>query len=73
MAIFKFFSSKSGDFGAQFLTNKSPLYDESHWIFFGHQICEGGLLVGDHAQEDLAKLQTNFPQRLQAFLQIIIH
>jgi hypothetical protein len=53
--------------------NKSPLYDESHWIFFGHQICEGGLWVGDHEQEDLAKLQTNFPQRLQAFLQIIIH
>ncbi len=57
MVIFKIFSSKSGDFGAQFLTNKSPLYDESPWIFFGNQICEvGGLWVGDHAQEDLNQI-----------------
>jgi hypothetical protein len=56
MVIFKKLSSKSDDFGAQFLMNKSPLYDESPWIFFGNQICVGGLWVGDHAQEDLTKL-----------------
>jgi hypothetical protein len=57
MVLFKKFSSKSGDFGAQFLTNKSPLYDESPLIFFGNPICEvGGLWVGGHAQEDLTKL-----------------
>lgn len=57
-----------------FLWTKVLCMTKSPWIFFGNQICEvGGLWVGDHAQEDLTKLWTNFPQRLQAFLQFITH